>query len=113
MSTVPPMQDGCPWSELSHFAPPNVKWCEAQVCGWIVEPANTWSNLAYILLGALLLWRAAGSTNVQDMWYVNEKIPTQIMAFPGSLSQDVAYDMTRRECRVRGLLSSQFDIAPF
>src|SRR4051812_39077167 len=52
---VPSMQDGCPWSELSHLAPPNLKWCEAQVCGWIVEPANTWSNLAYGLLGAALL----------------------------------------------------------
>ncbi len=52
---VPPMQSGCPWSELSHAWPPNVKWCEAQVCGWIVEPANTWSNLAYILVGIGLL----------------------------------------------------------
>lgn len=58
---VPPLQDGCPWSELSHWAPPTVKWCEAQVCGWIVEPANTWSNLPYVFLGLVLLARARRS----------------------------------------------------
>lgn len=53
--SVPMMQPGCPWSALSNAWPPNVKWCEAQVCGWVVEPANTWSNLAYIAIGLGLL----------------------------------------------------------
>jgi hypothetical protein len=55
---VPALEPGCPWSELSALAPPNVKWCEEQICGWIVEPANTWSNLGYILIGLVLIVRA-------------------------------------------------------
>lgn len=53
---APPLQPGCPWSALSLLAPPNVDWCEAPLCSWVVEPANTWSNIAYLLV-ALLLWR--------------------------------------------------------
>lgn len=56
--TVPPMAPGCPWSEVSNLWLPNIKWCEAQVCSIVVEPANTWSNLAYILIGLMLLTRA-------------------------------------------------------
>lgn len=55
--TVPPMQPGCPWSDLANAWLPNIKWCEAQVCSVVVEPANTWSNLAYVLIGLLLWWR--------------------------------------------------------
>lgn len=66
--TVPPMQAGCPWSEISNAWLPNIKWCEAQVCGVVVEPANTWSNLAYVILGlGLWLWgraqRASGASS--------------------------------------------------
>ena len=42
----------CPWIE---FEPSTLQWCEAQVCGWIREPANTWSNLAYIIAGLWIL----------------------------------------------------------
>lgn len=50
--TPAPMPEGCPWSG---FQPPNVDWCEAQLCSWITNPADTWSNLAYMLL-AVLMW---------------------------------------------------------
>ena len=46
------MPDGCPWSG---FQQPNVDWCEAELCSWITNPADTWSNLAYVLL-AVLIW---------------------------------------------------------
>ncbi len=36
---------------------PNVHWCEARLSSLIEEPANTWSNLAYIL-AAWLIFRA-------------------------------------------------------
>lgn len=48
-----PIPEGCPWHELSRYGLPNVNWCEEFVCGWINEPANTWSNLAYLLVA---LW---------------------------------------------------------
>jgi hypothetical protein len=52
--TIPP---GCPWSESQEsFGTPNVDWCEPTVCSWISEPANTWSNLGYILV-ALWLYK--------------------------------------------------------
>jgi len=52
---APPLPPGCPWSG---WRPPNVDWCEEELCGWIVNPADTWSNLAYVALG-LWMWRAA------------------------------------------------------
>lgn len=47
---VPLLGESCPWYELSKMAPTNIKWCEASVCGIINEPANTWSNLVYLIL---------------------------------------------------------------
>jgi len=51
---IPSISDpSSPWYTLSEMRKPNVKWCEAQNNGWIIEPANTWSNLAYLIAG---LW---------------------------------------------------------
>jgi hypothetical protein len=52
---VDPLPAGCPWSG---WLPPNVDWCEEELCGWIVNPADTWSNLAYLVFGAIM-WRQA------------------------------------------------------
>lgn len=49
---VIPMLPGCPWSGLK---PPTIQFCEANLCSWIATPANTWSNLPYILIGFWLL----------------------------------------------------------
>jgi len=54
---VVPLDPGCPWSDITNAWLPNIKWCEAQLCGVVVEPANTWSNLAYVLIGIALWWR--------------------------------------------------------
>ncbi|MBC7690937.1 MAG: ceramidase domain-containing protein [Methylotenera sp.] len=48
-----PLAAGCPWSNL---APPHIKHCEENLCAWITAPANTWSNLAYLIVG-VWLWR--------------------------------------------------------
>jgi hypothetical protein len=50
-----PLEPGCPWEPLSSFWLPNVRWCEAQLCSVVVEPANTWSNLGYVFAGIALL----------------------------------------------------------
>jgi hypothetical protein len=52
-----PLPPGCPWSG---WTPPNVDWCEEELCGWIVNPADTWSNLAYIAFGIAMVLRARG-----------------------------------------------------
>ncbi len=65
---VPPLEPGCPWYELSSWALPNVKWCEAARCSWIVEPANTWSNLALFAL-ALFVWSRARGRDPRLAWF--------------------------------------------
>jgi hypothetical protein len=59
-----PLPPGCPWSG---FTPPNVDWCEEELCAWIVNPADTWSNLAYVVLGLFMWWaaRRAGRSDLR------------------------------------------------
>jgi hypothetical protein len=45
----------CPWHQITEkVGAPNIKWCEETLCQWISEPANTWSNLSYIIFGLVL-----------------------------------------------------------
>ncbi len=49
------VQEGCPWYDAQQsYGAPNVNWCEPTSCSIINEPANTWSNLGFILVGVLL-----------------------------------------------------------
>jgi hypothetical protein len=52
-----PLPPGCPWSG---WTPPNVDWCEEELCSWVVNPADTWSNLAYLAFGLAMALRARG-----------------------------------------------------
>ena len=47
-----PLPPGCPWSG---WTPPNVNWCEEELCSWVVNPADTWSNVAYLAFGLLMI----------------------------------------------------------
>jgi hypothetical protein len=38
--------DACPWSG---FQGATASFCETRLCGWVVEPANTWSNISYFI----------------------------------------------------------------
>lgn len=51
---VSPHALGCPWEPLSQFGLPNVNWCEETLCAWIAEPANTWSNLGYLITAGVM-----------------------------------------------------------
>ena len=42
----------CPWGGL---APANLHFCERDLCGWITQPANTWTNLGFVVVGVVLL----------------------------------------------------------
>lgn len=47
----------CPWVPLREWGGlPNVKWCEETLCAVVAEPANTWSNLAFLVAAAGLWW---------------------------------------------------------
>ena len=36
----------CPWDG---FQAATASFCETRLCGWVVEPANTWSNISYFI----------------------------------------------------------------
>jgi len=44
---------------------PNVEWCEQRVCKVIGTPANTWSNVAYVMAGIYMMQRAGKSTDLK------------------------------------------------
>lgn len=47
----------CPWVPLRQWGGlPNVKWCEETLCSVVAEPANTWSNLGFLVVAAALYW---------------------------------------------------------
>lgn len=52
------MSDICPWDPIrDSYGAPNVDWCESNLCSWVTEPANTWSNLAYVAVAVVLYMR--------------------------------------------------------
>ncbi len=59
MNAINPHPAGCFWHDWAErFGPPNIKWCEPTVCALVSEPANTWSNLAYLVVAGVCfaLW---------------------------------------------------------
>jgi len=58
------LEPGCPWVPLREWGGlPNVKWCEETLCSVVAEPANTWSNLAYIVVAGVLFAVARTETS--------------------------------------------------
>ncbi|MCB9688747.1 MAG: ceramidase domain-containing protein [Alphaproteobacteria bacterium] len=50
----------CPWDA---FDPGTVAFCEERLCAWVVEPSNTWSSLAYVVVGG---WLLADASRARD-----------------------------------------------
>jgi predicted membrane channel-forming protein YqfA (hemolysin III family) len=90
---------GCPWHTAREaFGYPNIKWCEQPLCSIIEEPANTWSNLAYLIVALIIIY-CAKKENLKSMFYFGVGIflmglfsliyhatnnwPTQLMDFVG------------------------------
>lgn len=59
------MTPGCPWRSLAAYGPANIKWCEERLCAWVNEPANAWSNLAFVLVAAAVVRIGGG----QARWW--------------------------------------------
>lgn len=53
------MLEPCFWSQ---FQPNPSIFCEQPLCGMIVEPSNTWSNIGY-LIAAILIYKSTKVTN--------------------------------------------------
>jgi hypothetical protein len=39
----------CPWGA---FTPTGMKFCEESLCAWVTQPANTWSNVGFLVVAA-------------------------------------------------------------
>ena len=46
----------CPWDSFAHESS---RFCEESLCSWVRQPANTWSNVGFLLVGILILRFAA------------------------------------------------------
>lgn len=53
---MPDMPNDCPWSGVT---PASIHYCEENLCGWVTQPANAWSNLGFVAVGLYLTWKAA------------------------------------------------------
>lgn len=84
--TITPLDPACPWSDLSNAWLPNVKWCESQLCSIVVEPANTWSNLAYVLLGLWLMWRGTRQRDRLQITFGRAELIVGVFSFAFHMS---------------------------
>lgn len=90
----------CPWYEYSEkFGHGTVNWCEEHLCAWITNPANTWSNLGYIIVGILGIYLARSAKSPRALrilgvniilmglgsfaWHASNIHPTQVLDFIG------------------------------
>lgn len=52
-----PHGPSCPWYDITEkMGAPNIKWCEETLCSWVSEPANTYSNIGYLIVGLILVY---------------------------------------------------------
>ena len=66
---VNPHGHSCPWYPAAElFGAPNVKWCEETLCHWVSEPANTWSNVLYLLVAFYIWWSASNTKQKELIW---------------------------------------------
>jgi hypothetical protein len=50
----------CPWDALE---PANLAFCEESLCAWVTQPANTWTNIGFIVAGVWILRRSRARGN--------------------------------------------------
>lgn len=63
---INPHDLSCPWHGMAEqFGSPNIKWCEETLCSIISEPANTWSNLLYLLFGIYIFLKHRKSQTLE------------------------------------------------
>ena len=64
-----PHPPSCPWHASAELlGAPNIKWCEAPVCGWVSEPANTWSNVAFLVVAFVVFLQCRKSPHLELRW---------------------------------------------
>lgn len=60
----------CPWHA---FPQSPAGFCEASLCAWIRQPANTWSNLGFLIVGfwILRIARKEGNRHLRGVGYIS------------------------------------------
>jgi len=76
-----PLLPGCPWYDLHAKYPPNVNWCEEKICSIILTPFNTWTNLAYVLVGLWIWKKTRNSTNSVHRLFSSAAILVGVTSF--------------------------------
>ncbi|MCB1177769.1 MAG: ceramidase domain-containing protein [Leptospiraceae bacterium] len=51
---IEPTFPGCPWGG---FRPPTIKFCEENLCSYVSQPANSFSNIGFIVVGLYILYQ--------------------------------------------------------
>lgn len=68
MSYPNPHGPSCPWYDITEkTGAPNIKWCEETLCQWISEPANTWSNLSYLIFAIVVMYISKKKNHNKNM----------------------------------------------
>ncbi len=59
----------CYWYDAAEkYGAPNIKWCEETLCQVVSEPANTWSNIGYILAAFVIYLWAKKTKHTELKW---------------------------------------------
>ena len=60
--------NSCPWD---NFAPATVTFCEKSLCAWVSRPAETWSNIGFIIFGIYVLYlvKKENRPHLQEIGY--------------------------------------------
>jgi len=87
---VPDLEPGCPWFSWTR---PNVKWCEDNLCAYITAPANTYSNLLYIILGVIMILQARKSNSKTLGLFGPASIITGVSSFAFHASYTYAFQI--------------------
>lgn len=70
-----PHPQGCFWYEYAEkWGVPDIKYCEETLCQFISEPANTWSNLSFVLVGLIIMFmreRKEGESRFIELYGLN------------------------------------------
>jgi len=60
-----PHPQGCFWHDLAEkYGAPDIKYCEETICSFISEPANSWSNVAFMLVGLIVYLRSTKQQSI-------------------------------------------------
>ena len=75
----------CPWDSLT---PAAMQFCERELCAFIEQPANTWSNLIYVFIGAWIIRLAsrAGRPDLRVIGWIEIVLGLGSMVFHATSS---------------------------